>query len=58
VLEVFPERYAEAERQEVELRAELGDVAILRDRSGGRSRPLTLREFREGQQKSPNRPAA
>ncbi|BCL30568.1 hypothetical protein ACFFS2_22220 [Streptomyces aurantiacus] len=35
VLEVFPERYAEAERQEQELRAELGDVAILRDRTGG-----------------------
>lgn len=30
VLEVFPERYAEAERQEQQLRAELGDVAILR----------------------------
>jgi hypothetical protein len=49
VLEVFPERYAEAERQERELRAELGDVAILRDRAGGRSRPLTLTEFREHQ---------
>lgn len=47
VLEVFPERYAEAERQEKQLRAELGDVAILRDRTGGRSRPLTLSEFRE-----------
>jgi hypothetical protein len=55
VLDVFPERYAEAERQEGELRAELGDVAILRDRSGGRSRPLTLREFRECRQKLPNR---
>ncbi|MDQ0772909.1 hypothetical protein QF026_001375 [Streptomyces aurantiacus] len=50
VLEIFPERYAEAERQEQELRAELGDVAILRDRSGGRSRPLTLTEFRERQE--------
>ncbi|MEV1083462.1 hypothetical protein AB0I98_35480 [Streptomyces sp. NPDC050211] len=50
VLEIFPERYAEAERQEQELRAELGDVAILRDRSGGRTRPLTLTEFRERQE--------
>ncbi|MEV0220691.1 hypothetical protein [Streptomyces sp. NPDC050704] len=50
VLEVFPQRYAEAERQEQELRAELGDVAFLRDRSGGRSRPLTLTEFRERQE--------
>ncbi|SEB60227.1 hypothetical protein [Streptomyces melanosporofaciens] len=50
VLEVFPDRYAEAERQERELRDELGDVAILRDRSGGGSRPLTLTEFRERQE--------
>ncbi|WP_075737685.1 hypothetical protein [Streptomyces acidiscabies] len=50
VLEVFPERYAEAERQEAELRAELGDVAILRERTGGHSRPLTLTELRERQE--------
>lgn len=58
VLEEFPERYAQAELQEQELRAELGDVAILRDRTGGRSRPLTLTEFRERQQGSSNRRAA
>lgn len=52
VLEVFPERYAEAERQEQELRNELGDVAILRDRSGGCSRPLPLVEFRHRQHNS------
>lgn len=50
VLEVFPERYAEAERQEAELRAELGDVAILRERTGGHSRPLALTELRERQE--------
>lgn len=50
VLEVFPERYAEAECQEAELRAELGDMAILRERTGGRSRPLTLTELRERQE--------
>jgi hypothetical protein len=46
LLRTFPDRYLEAERREDELRAELGDVAILRDRSGGRSRPLPLTEFR------------
>ncbi|HEY8985540.1 MAG TPA: hypothetical protein VIU15_38965 [Streptomyces sp.] len=50
VLDVFPDRYAHAERQEQQLRAELGDVAILRDRTGGTSRPLTLTEFRERQE--------
>jgi len=41
LLRVFPDRYAEAEQRETELRAELGDVAILRERRGGTSRPLT-----------------
>ena len=49
LLEVFPDRYAEAEAQEQQLRDELGDVAILRDRHGGRSRPLTLTELRRRQ---------
>jgi len=43
----MPERYAEAEALEERVRAELGDVAILRDRSGGETKPLTLRELRE-----------
>jgi hypothetical protein len=47
LLQTFPERYLEAERNEDELRSELGDVAILRDRSGGRSRPLPLVELRQ-----------
>lgn len=50
VLEVFPDRYAHAEAQEQQLRAELGDVAILRERRGGVSRPLTLTELRRRQQ--------
>jgi hypothetical protein len=46
LLEVFPDRYAEAERREQELRELLGDVAILRERRGGVSRPLTLTALR------------
>lgn len=42
-----PERYAEWERNEEALRTELGDVAILRDRRGGSTKPLTLRDLRE-----------
>lgn len=50
LLEVFPDRYRLAEGREQALRGELGDVAILRDRTGGRSRPLTLAELRARQQ--------
>ncbi|MFE7135806.1 hypothetical protein ACFVIM_33645 [Streptomyces sp. NPDC057638] len=47
LLEHEPGRYAEAERQEEEMRAYLGkDVAILRERRQGVSRPLTLAEHR------------
>jgi hypothetical protein len=46
LLEVFPDRYAEAEHREQELRELLGDVAILRERRGGVSRPLTLTALR------------
>lgn len=43
-----PERYAEEEFQEERFRAEVDkDVAILRDRRGGVTRPLTLRVLRE-----------
>jgi hypothetical protein len=49
LLEVFPDRYAEAEAEEQQLRAELGDVAILRERRSGVSRPLTLTELRRHQ---------
>jgi hypothetical protein len=46
---VFPDRYAHAEEQTQQLHAELGDVAILRERRGGVSRPLTLTEPRRRQ---------
>lgn len=47
LLAANPERYAEWEAKEQEMRRMLGkDVAILRDRRGGRSRPLTLRALR------------
>jgi hypothetical protein len=41
-----PEGFARAEAEEQALRAELGDVAILRDRRGGVSRPLPLSRLR------------
>jgi hypothetical protein len=47
LLDVFPERYVEAEHREQELRDELGDVAILRERRGDISRPLTLTGLRQ-----------
>lgn len=48
LLAVNPGRYAVEEAQEEALRAELGkDVAILRDRRGGETKPLTLRALRE-----------
>ena len=47
LLKHFPERFDAHARREQELRVFLGkDVAILRDRRGGRMRPLTLVEFR------------
>lgn len=47
----FPERYAENEAQENALREHLGkDVAVLRDRRGGRTRPLTLTALRKRDQ--------
>jgi hypothetical protein len=48
LLQTIPERYAECEAKEEAFRQMIGkDVAIMRDRRGGDSRPLTLREFRE-----------
>lgn len=44
---LFPDRYVWHERQEEETRQYLGkNVAILRERTGGITRPLTLRELR------------
>lgn len=43
-----PQRYLHHERKEEELRVFLGkDVAVLRSRKGGKSKPITLREFRD-----------
>ncbi|MFJ1667408.1 hypothetical protein ACIOK4_13665 [Streptomyces bottropensis] len=48
LLEIFPERYARAERAETKMRALLGkDVSILRDRTGGTTKPLTLATLRQ-----------
>jgi hypothetical protein len=48
LLRTMPDRYAEHEAAELDLRDYLdADVAILRDRTGGHTTPLTLRDFRE-----------
>lgn len=48
LLRVMPERYAEWEREEQGVRDHLeADVSILRDRTGGTLKPLTLRALRE-----------
>jgi 3'-phosphoadenosine 5'-phosphosulfate sulfotransferase (PAPS reductase)/FAD synthetase len=47
LLEHFPERYLWHEKQEMQTRNYLDkDVAILRDRTGGKTRPLSLHELR------------
>ncbi|WP_373067576.1 hypothetical protein [Gemmatimonas sp.] len=48
LLDEMPERYKFHEQQEQETRVHLGkDVAILRDRRGGTTKPMTLKAFRE-----------
>lgn len=48
LLREMPERYAEHERREQNLREHLGkNVSILRDREHGDTQPMTLREFRQ-----------
>jgi hypothetical protein len=55
LLEVFPDRYARAERAEERMRALLGkDVSILRDRQGGTTRPLTLAALRRRIEERPD----
>jgi hypothetical protein len=49
LLHTFPDTYAYHEQQEAQIRDQLGDVAILRDRTGGTPVPLTLTEFRKRQ---------
>ena len=51
LLRTNPETFAEAEREEEALRTYLGkDVAILRDRRGGTTKPLPLKVFRQRQE--------
>lgn len=48
LLEKMPERYAYHEQKEQEFRGQFNkNVAILRDRTGGKTRPLTLLELRK-----------
>lgn len=48
LLHAMPERYDEWERNEQAMREYLGkDVSILKDRRGGRSRPMTLAKLRK-----------
>jgi hypothetical protein len=47
LLRVMPERYAWHESQEESLRARVGNHSVLRDRSGDKSSPVSLKEFRE-----------
>jgi hypothetical protein len=50
---VWPDRYLYAEQKEREFRAQFGaDVSILKDRTDGTARPLTLEEFRRRLQDS------
>ena len=46
LLREMPDKYAEVEQKEEEMRAMLGDVSILRDRRGGTSKTLTLKQLR------------
>jgi hypothetical protein len=47
LLRMMPERYAFHEAQEQAMRAKVGDHSIMRDRKGGISTPLSMKEFRE-----------
>lgn len=52
---IDPQRYAEWERREQEVRVHLGkDVAILRDRTGGQTQPLTLAALRRRLERAPD----
>lgn len=54
LLRIFPDRYARAEAAEVKMRALLGkDVSILRDRTGGTTKPLTLAALRKRIEEQP-----
>lgn len=47
LLDLMPERYLRHEQEEARTIAQIGsDVAILRDRRGGMTKPMTLKQFR------------
>ncbi len=46
VLHVYPDRFSWAQKEEERFRASHGDVAILKDRRGGQTRPMALADFR------------
>lgn len=47
LLRMMPERYKWHEAKEEELRQRVGDYSILRDRTGGTTKTLTLRQLRD-----------
>jgi hypothetical protein len=57
LLEVFPDRFAAAEANEVRFRARHGNVAILKDRRGGVTTPLPLSELRRRIEAAPQQDA-
>ena len=53
LLKTMPERYAEHERKELDLIADIGEsrpMGLLRDRRNGQDKPMTLRQLREREQ--------
>lgn len=47
LLKMMPDRYRYHEAKEEEMRQRVGDYSILRDRTGGKTKTLTLRTLRE-----------
>ena len=55
LLRQMPERYAYHEKREAEVAAKIGtDCSILRDRTRNKTKPLTLRQFRERLEMQPD----
>lgn len=54
LLEHFPERYAHHEAQEEAMRQLVGNHSVMRCRRGGKSKPLTMADFRKRIEKDVN----
>lgn len=56
LLRIHPDRYRHHETEEEATRVHIGrtDIAILRDRRGGDTKPMTMREFRERLEANPD----